>query len=162
MHRYSPEDILGYIYAVLNSPTYHKKYQNFLKIDFPRVPFVNQRKTFEALSALGWELMQAHLLKSIPQALTVDVSKGDFKVEKPTYDPQHERLHINKTQYFSPVPRDVWAFHIGGYQVLDKYLKSRTGRTLSLDEIENVQNVVNVLRLTIDQMQRIDECWKPR
>ena len=160
-HPYSPEEILGYVYAVLHSPTYRETYLDFLKIDFPRIPFVNQRKTFEALSALGWELMQAHLLKSIPQALTVDVTKGDFKVEKPTYDPQHERLRINKTQYFSPVPRDVWAFHIGGYQVLDKYLKSRTGRTLSLDEIENVQNVVNVLRFTIDQMKRIDECWKP-
>ena len=160
-HRYSPEDILGYVYAVLHSPTYRETYLDFLKIDFPRIPFVNQRKTFEALSALGWELMQAHLLKSIPQELNVAVTKGDFKVEKPTYGPQHERLRINKTQYFSPVPRDVWAFHIGGYQVLDKYLKSRTGRTLSLDEIENVQNVVNVLRFTIDQMKRIDECWKP-
>ena len=105
--------------------------------------------------------MQAHLLKAIPNTLTVDVTAGDFEVEKPRYDPQHERLHINKTQYFSPVPADVWAFHIGGYQVLDKYLKSRKGRTLSLDEIENVQNVVNVLRFTIDQMKRIDECWKP-
>ena len=122
---------------------------------------MNQRKTFEALSALGWELIQVHLLKTIPNALTVDVVAGDFKVEKPRYDPQHERLHINKTQYFSPVPADVWEFHIGGYQVLDKYLKSRKGRTLSLDEIENIQNVVNVLRFTIDQMQRIDDCWKP-
>ena len=160
-HPYSPEEILGYVYAVLHSPTYRETYLDFLKIDFPRIPFVNQRSTFEALAALGWELVQAHLLKSIPQELNVAVTKGDFKVEKPTYDPQHERLRINKTQYFSPVPRDVWAFHIGGYQVLDKHLKSRTGRTLSLDEIENVQNVVNVLRFTIDQMKRIDECWKP-
>ena len=160
-HHYSPEEILSYIYAVLHSPTYRQKYPDFLKIDFPRIPFVNQRKTFEALSALGCELMQAHLLKAIPNALTVDVTAGDFEVEKPGYDPQHERLHINKTQYFSPVPADVWAFHIGGYQVLDKYLKSRKGRTLSLDEIENVQNVVNVLRFTIDQMKRIDDCWKP-
>ena len=160
-HHYSPEEILGYIYAVLHSPTYRETYLDFLKIDFPRIPFVKQRKTFEALSALGWELIQAHLLKSIPQELNVAVTKGDFKVEKPAYDPQHERLHINKTQYFSPVPADGWAFHIGGYQVLDKYLKSRKGRTLSLDEIENVQNVVNVLRFTIGQMRRIDECWKP-
>ena len=160
-HHHSPEEILGYIYAVLHSPAYREQYLDFLKIDFPRIPFVKQRKTFEALSALGCELMQAHLLKAIPNALTVDVTAGDFAVEKPRYDPQHERLHINKTQYFSPVPAEVWAFHIGGYQVLDKYLKSRKGRTLSLDEIENVQNVVNVLRFTIDQMQKIDACWKP-
>ncbi len=159
-HHYSPEDILGYIYAVMHSPTYRKKYRDFLKIDFPRIPFVKQRETFEVLAALGWELIQAHLLKTIPDTLTVDVTAGDFEVVKPRYDPQHERLYLNKTQYFSPVPTDVWAFHIGGYQVLDKYLKSRKGRTLSLDEIENIQNVVNVLRFTIDQMEQIDECWK--
>ena len=158
--RYSPEAILGYVYAVLHSPTYRNTYQDFLKIDFPRVPFVKQRETFEALSHLGWELIQAHLLTAIPQ-FQVDVTPGDFHVAKPVYDPGHERLHINATQYFFPVPADVWAFHIGGYQVLDKYLKSRKGRPLCLDEIENVQQVVSVLRFTIDQMQRIEACWRP-
>ncbi len=160
-HHYSPEEILGYIYAVLHSPTYRRKYLDFLKTDFPRIPFVDERETFEALASLGWALIQAHLLKTIPGILTVDVTAGNFVVEKPRYDPQHERLSINKTQYFSPVPQDVWAFHIGGYQVLNTYLKSRKGRTLSLDEIENVQHIVNVLRFTIDQMQRIGEYWKP-
>ena len=158
---YSPEEILGYIYAVLHSPTYRQKYLDFLKTDFPRIPFVDGRNTFEALAALGWELMQAHLLRTIPDILTVDVTAGDFVVEKPRYDPQHERLYLNKTQYFSSVPQDVWAFHIGGYQVLYTYLKSRKGRTLSLDDIENIQHVVNVLRFTIDQLARIDACWKP-
>ena len=83
---YSPEEILGYIYAVLHSSTYRQKYLDFLKIDFPHIPFVKQRKTFEALSALGWGLIQAHLLKSIPEELNVAVTKGDFKVEKPHYD----------------------------------------------------------------------------
>ena len=159
--RYSPEDILGYAYAVLYSLTYREKYRDFLKIDFPRIPFVNQRDTFETLSTLGWDLVQAHLLKAVPQSLKVEPTPGDFTVEKPVYDARRERLHISKQQYFSPVPQDVWEFHIGGYQVLNQYLKSRKGRTLSLDEIENVQNVVNVLRFTIDQMQRIDACWKP-
>lgn len=89
------------------------------------------------------------------------MTPGDFHVANPVYDPGHERLHINTTQYFFPVPADVWAFHIGGYQVLDKYLKSRKSRTLCLDEIENVQQVVSVLRFTIDQMQRIEACWRP-
>jgi len=161
-HHYSPEEILGYIYAVLHSPTYRAKYQEFLKIDFPRIPFVDDRKTFEALSKLGWELVQAHLLKGIPKEPKVDVTKGGFEVEKPAYDEKQQRLYINKDQYFSPVPKAVWEFHLGGYQVLDKYLKSRKGRTLSLDEIENIQNIVKTLAFTILQMQKIDEGWKPR
>ena len=160
-YSHSPEDILGYVYAMFHSLTYRKKYLEFLKNDFPRIPFVSRRKSFETLSALGRELVQAHLLRSVPQELIVDVTSGDFAVEQLRYDTRSERLHINKQQHFSPVPRDVWEFHIGGYQVLDQYLKSRKGRTLSLDEIETVQAIVNVLRFTIDQMQRIDACWKP-
>ena len=159
-NNYSPEEILGYLYAILHSPTYREKYLEFLNIDFPCIPFVDNSKTFEALSTLGRELVQAHLLKSVPQKLKVDISPGNFKVEKLTCSAQGQRLSINKTQYFTPVPQDVWDFHIGGYQVLNQYLKARKGRTLSLDEIQNVQDIVNVLRFTIDQMQRIDKCWK--
>ena len=104
-HRYSPEDILGYIYAVLHSPTYREKYQDFLKIDFPRVPFVSRRKTFEALSTLGWKLMQAHLLKSIPQGLNVDVTPGNFTVEKSVYDAQRERRISTRRSIFPPCLR---------------------------------------------------------
>jgi predicted helicase len=157
---YCPEDVLGYIYAVLHSPTYRAKYLEFLKIDFPRIPFVEDRKTFEILSELGQELVQAHLLKMIPTEPKVSVTKGSFEVEKPTYDEKHQRLYINKDQYFSPVSKEVWEFRIGGYQVLDKYLKSRKDRTLSLDEIENIQHVVKSLAFTIQQMQKIDEVWK--
>ncbi len=158
---YSPEEILGYIYAVLHSPAYRNTYAELLKIDFPRIPFVDDRKIFEKLSALGWELVQAHLLKAIPATPKVEISRGSNLVEKPAYQEKEQRLTINKDQYFSPVPREVWEFHIGGYQVLDKYLKSRKRRTLTLDEIENLQNVVKVLAFTISQMQEIDRTWKP-
>lgn len=160
-HHYEPEEILGYIYAVLHSPAYRRKYAEFLKIDFPRIPFVADRQTFEKLTALGWTLVQAHLLKEIPAQPQVEITKGSDLVEKPSYHAQEQRLYINPQQYFAPVPEDVWNFHIGGYQVLDKYLKSRKGRELSLDEIENVMNVVKVLRFTIDQMQKIEATWQP-
>ena len=160
-HHYEPEEILGYIYAVLHSSTYRRKYAEFLKIDFPRIPFVDDRRTFEKLAGLGRQLVQAHLLKDIPDTLKVDITKGRDAVEKPFYNATQQRLYVNAEQYFAPVPEDVWNFHIGGYQVLGKYLKSRKGRELSLDEKENIMNVVKVLRFTIDRMQEIDEMWKP-
>ena len=91
----------------------------------------------------------------------MDLTKGSDKVEKPVYAAPQQRLYVNAEQYFSPVPEDVWDFHIGGYQVLDKYLKSRKGRELSLDEKENIINVVKILRFTIDKMQEIDKIWRP-
>jgi len=160
-HHYEPEEILGYIYAVLHSPTYRRKYAEFLKIDFPRIPFLADRQTFEKLAGLGWRLVQAHLLKDIPDTLKVELNRGRDTVEKPVYAAPQQRLYVNAGQYFAPVPADVWDFHIGGYQVLDKYLKSRKGRELSLDEKENIINVVKVLRFTIDRMQEIDEIWRP-
>jgi hypothetical protein len=67
---------------------------------------------------------------------------------------------INKTQFFKPVPQAVWGFHIGGYQVLDKYLKSRKGRMLSLDEINHIGAIADSLAFTIEQMAKIDQAYR--
>ncbi len=149
-HAYSPEAILGYVYAVLHSPTYRTTYAAFLKIDFPRIPFVDDRKVFEKVSSLGQSLMDAHLMRVIPdEGPTVTISKGSDLVESPRYQTSENKLFINADQFFSNVPEDVWAFHVGGYQVLDKYLKSRKGRTLTLDEKEHMAALVKVLRFTL-------------
>lgn len=84
---------------------------------------------------------------------------GDHTVEALRYSPEEKAIWINKTQFFEPVPQDVWDFRIGGYQVLDKYLKSRKGRTLTLDEINHVGAVVDSLAFTIKQMATIDEAY---
>ena len=86
--------------------------------------------------------------------------QGSHRVEKIAYSSEDEKLHINTTQYFSNVPKDVFDFHIGGYQVLSKYLKSRKGRTLSEGEITNVENVVNILAFTIQHMEKIDAIYQ--
>ena len=159
-YHFSSEEIFGYIYAILNSPTYRAKYAEFLRLDFPRIPFAEARKNFEELSALGWELIQAHLLRNVPsRGLGKFTGKGDYQVVAVTYGEVEQKVHINKDQSFGPVPEDVWRFTIGGYQVLDKYLKSRKGRPLSLDEIKHVAKVADCLSFTIDQMKRIDEAW---
>jgi hypothetical protein len=86
--------------------------------------------------------------------------KGDHTVEAVRYSPQEQAVSINKAQFFKPVPQAVWDFHIGGYQVLDKYLKSRKGRKLSLDEIDHVAAVADSLAFTIEQMGRIDKAYR--
>ncbi|HUG81424.1 MAG TPA: type ISP restriction/modification enzyme [Bryobacterales bacterium] len=160
-YHYTPEEILGYIYAVLHAPTYRERYSEFLRSDFPRVPFPESAENFEALSELGWELVQAHLLRELPRnGLANYHGKGDHTVEAMRYSPDEEAVWINKTQCFRPVPRDVWEFRIGGYPVLDKYLKSRKGRTLTLDEITHVASVADSLAFTIAQMARIDKVYR--
>ena len=159
-HHYSPEEILGYIYAVLHAPTYRKRYAEFLRIDFPRIPFPERSEEFEALSGLGWALVEAHLMRDLPRAGLADYhGRGDNEIRHVRWSAEDERISINERQSFAPVPDSVWNFHIGGYQVIDKYLKSRKGRTLSLDEINHVARIADALSFTIGQMERINALY---
>jgi predicted helicase len=160
-HHYTPEEIIGYIYAVLYAPSYRIQCAEFLRIDFPRVPFSQRADDFEALSELGWGLLEAHLLRNLPRlGLAQYPAKGDHSIEAVRYSSNDESIWVNKTQYFKPVPEAVWDFRIGGYQVLDKYLKSRKGRNLSLDEINHVALVADSLAFTIEQMAKIDKAYQ--
>jgi predicted helicase len=161
-HHYAPEEILGYIYAVLHASIYRKSYVEFLRIDFPRVPFPESAEDFEALSSLGWGLVQAHFLREFPRRKPAAgyYGKGNHAIESVRYSPEEQAIWINKTQCFKPVPVEVWEFHMGGYQVLDKYLKSRKDRTLSLDEINHVAAIVDSLAFTIEQMAVIDSAYR--
>ena len=160
-HPYAAEEIVGYVYAVLYAPTYRTRYAEFLRIDFPRVPFPISTDDFESLSGLGWGLMQAHLLKELPRrGLASYHGKTDqHTVDGVRYSPQEQAVWINKTQSFKPVPENLWDFRIGSYQVLDKYLKARKGRMLSLDEINHFGVVADSLAFTIEQMNKIDEAY---
>ena len=159
---YSPEQILAYIYAVLHSPNFRKKYEKLLKIDFPRIPFIDDETAFEQLAKLGQQLIDVHLLKIIPQEPNCQL-KGECneKVEKPIYVADKQTLHINRTQHFTNVPKEVWEFKIGGYQVLDKYLKERkkADRPLSSAEILHFPKIVKILVYTHKQMQAIDDIF---
>ena len=146
---------------MLNAPTYRTRYAEFLRIDFPRIPFPEAKVAFDTLSGLGWALIQAHLLRQLPRKkLATYHGSGDHTVEAVRYVPADAAIAINKDQFFRPVPLPVWEFHIGGYQVLDKYLKSRKGRKLSLDEINHVSAIADSLAFTIDQMAKIDAAYR--
>ena len=158
---FSPEEIIGYIFAILHAPEYRTRYTAFLRIDFPRIPFPKHADKFENLSRLGWALVQEHLLRDQSRRdLACYPIQGNNRIEAVRYSVEEEAIYINKTQCFNPVPQAVWEFHVGGYQVLDKYLKSRKGRPLSLDEIDHVAKVADSLAFTIDQMATIDDAYK--
>ncbi len=154
-------DLLDYIYAVLHSPTYREKYKEFLKIDFPRVPYPKDTDTFWRLVKLGSELRQLHLMESpaLNNLITQYPLGGSNLVEKVIY--QDERVYINKEQYFANVPQMAWKFYIGGYQPAQKWLKDRKGRTLLFDDILHYQKIVVALAETDRLMREIDKTWRP-
>lgn len=157
------EEIFGCIYAILHSPSYRKKYIEFLKIEFARIPFPKDKKLFKQLAELGNELIQVHIMEEEAEYPYGDfIGKGTNIVEKLTHvtDKKIDKLFINKTQFFADVPLTIWNFHIGGYQVLDKYFKERKGRVLTIDEVEIITSTIKALAFTIDQMIKIDTLTK--
>lgn len=155
---FRPEDIFNYIYAIFHSPIYRTRYEEFLKIDFPRVPLTSSLELFRSLAKLGGELVALHLLESpkVNNVITTYNGTGDNSIpKKPTW--KDNAVWINPTQRFEGVPENVWNFHIGGYQVCEKWLKDRKGRTLSDDDITHYQRVVVALNETIRIMGEIDK-----
>jgi predicted helicase len=155
----TPEEIFFYIYTVLYSTTYRSKYAEFLKIDFPRVPFTKDYKLFTKMAEYGKKLVDLHLLKSseLDPPIAKFQGKGTDKVEKVRYE--DGRVYINKDQYFEGVKPEVWQYQIGGYQVCDKWLKDRKGRSLSLEDMKHYCKVVTALSKTIDIQKVIDEIY---
>jgi hypothetical protein len=157
----SPEQIFHYIYAVLYSNAYRKKYAEFLKTDFPRIPFTKDYKLFDKLAEKGEELVGLHLLKS--RKLVKPIAKcegsGDLRVVKVTYDQKKARVHINPEKWFAGVPPEVWEYHIGGYQVSEKWLKDRKGKVLSSEEVAHYARVVTAIAETITIQQSLDDLF---
>jgi hypothetical protein len=200
----SPEAILGFIYASMHSPSYRTKYLELLKIDFPRVNFEVSKDQFEKLAEIGQDLIDAHLLKKIPQTENkIDLYAPDFDnvvVEKVRYDEALQRVYLAETTmskpsveattvspnstvetitdrqnspveagfirqniqngkqelsstYFEIISPAVWNYKIGGYQVLDKYLKARKDRVLSHQEIQHIKDTVKVIQWTLEVVQ---------
>lgn len=137
-----------YIYGVLHCPDYRETYAEFLKIDFPRIPWPATPDEFWDVSVKGTELRKLHLMDptaigSTPFPFT---GEGDNMVDKPRFE--NDRVWINETQYFDKVPEISWGFYIGGYQPAQKWLKDRKGRALTFDDVKHYQRIIKILQET--------------
>ena len=151
-----PQDLFDYIYAVLHSPSYRERYKEFLKIDFPRIPYPTDWEKFRDLAEKGEELRLLHLMEDLPSktGVTFPVA-GSLQVD--CYRWQDNRVYINAEQYFEGVPESAWQFFIGGYQPAQKWLKDRKGMTLSFEDVKHYGRIIYVLQQTERIMQEIDK-----
>lgn len=150
----SPRDLFCYIYAILYSPQYRRKYREFLRRGFPRIPFPRDESTLRNLSAIGSDLVDLHLLKKKSKMAPRYPVAGDNMVRKAEH--KNDRVYINDVQYFDGVPREAWDFLFGSYQVAEKWLKDRKGRLLTFDELQTYLQIIGVVRETIILQDMID------
>lgn len=163
----TPEQVFDYIYGVLHTPSYHEHYKEFLKIDFPRIPYPENADEFNRIAAIGEKLRKLHLMQEIPQPLTVSFNTpgdnviSDLRYEKEIPDQVGDdkvgKVFINKSQCFENIPELAWNFYIGGYQPAQKWLKDRKNRTLTYDDIEHYRKIIAILVETHNLMQKLDK-----
>lgn len=160
-HETTPEQIFDYIYGVLHTPSYRERYKEFLKIDFPRIPYPSNKEQFDKIVALGTKLRKLHLMEEVPPVQTSFNEPGDNLVTELRYEPADDaaneggKVFINASQYFGNVPKLAWNFYIGGYQPAQKWLKDRKGRTLSFDDISHYQKIIAILLETDNLMRQL-------
>ena len=167
---FHPLDVLDYIYAVLHSPAYRETYKEFLKIDFPRVPYPTDKDSFFKLVKLGGELRQIHLLEhpivrvqnvsyhgNGDNIVTCKMTKTSIGYEPDPTKADKGKVWINDTQYFDDVPLIAWEFYIGGYQPAQKWLKDRRNMTLGYEDITHYQQIIEALSNTDRLMKEIDK-----
>jgi predicted helicase len=157
---FGSKDIFYYIYAIFYSNIYRTKYAEFLKMDFPRVPFTKNYNLFIQIGKLGKQLADLHLLKSkeLDKAISKLSNDGNCKVEKPKYE--DDKVWINKEQFFDGISEEVWLYQIGGYQVCEKWLKDRKERILTGDEMQTYCKIVTALSKTIELQNEIDKYYE--
>ena len=166
--RLTPIDILNYCYSVLHSPNYRRAYKEFLKIDFPRVPLPCNLAIFQDLACLGAGLVSLHLFESsvLNKYITSLIDPNNSLVEKVSYSDETVWIDKAKTRGFCGVPEEVWGFHLGGYQVCEKWLKDRQakggknprpGRVLTDEDIDHYQKIIVAINETIRIMNEIDD-----
>jgi predicted helicase len=165
---YAPLDLLDYVYAVLHCPSYRQRYAEFLKSDFPHIPYPNDQETFWNLSKYGGKLRRVHLLidSDVDEFMTAYPKGGDNRVARSINEGDYVltdtetgigQVWINDQQYFDGVPKTAWDFYIGGYQPARKWLKDRKGQALDYDGIKHYQRIVKALALTAALMTKIDQ-----
>jgi predicted helicase len=155
------EDVFYYIYGILHSNIYREKYNEFLKIAFPKIPFTKNHNLFLKIGVIGKQLADLHLMK--PDVFNTSKIKyhgrGDDKVEKISYDEEKHRVVINKNKYFEPVSKEVWEYQIGGYTVMQKWLKDRRLDVLTTDDVNHYEYIGEALGKTIELQDEVDELY---
>ncbi len=158
----SPEEIMDYIYGVLYSANYREKYREFLKVDFPRVPYPSSAEQFQMIAEKGNELVSLHLMKGSdrwPIKVTYPESGDDIIADYSWSAEEGGRVKINKAQYIGNVSAIAWNAYIGGYQPAQKWLKDRRGRKLDYKDILHYGHIIYALEETDRIMKEIDSVF---
>jgi predicted helicase len=148
----------------LHSPIYRKKYIEFLKTDFPAIPFTKDKTIFEKYVKLGQKLIDLHLLKDVPDDKTIKLPKEvdfPFTIDNIAHTDNKLLLHTteNKIITIEGITKEVYDFEIGSYKPIDKWLKYRKKDSVPLEskDLKHIKDMAVAIKNTISVMEEIAE-----
>lgn len=153
---FSPLEVLDYIYAVVHSRRYRNENAEFLKVDFPRIPYPVNKEKFWGLVESGASLRKLHTMEFTSDSFaTTYPNDGSNAIENVSFN--DEKVWINADQYFQGVTQQVWEFHIGGYQPAQKWLADRKGLKLTFEDTQHYRKLIYSLTETLNIMEKLEE-----
>lgn len=158
---FDQETFLGYVYGILYSKAFRRKYASELRTSFPRIPITSDKELFAKISTIGKELIQLHLLSDPKnwQSMAGFPEVGSDTIEKVTYDAANSCTLINDKQYFSKIDPEIWNYEVGGYKVCERWLRERIGRKLNSNEQAFFMKIVGAIRETIRLQRELDNLY---
>jgi predicted helicase len=159
-----PKTLLYYVYAILFSNQYRKKYDLQLRNNFPQIPFPGNKTFFFKMAVLGEALVKIHFLKSSELYFPPNRFQGGKKPVKYVryfnHDENKGRVFINETDHFVDIPEEVWNYRLCGYPVLAKYLSKFKDSNIDQNDIEIFSKIILAIEKTIGYQKKIDQLFK--
>lgn len=154
----TPEGLLHYVYAVLNSPWFRQTYADGLRRGFAHIPFARDSQVFADLQRLGGQLVSLHLFEHQDIRKHSPRMDGDDTavLTAPKFSAETQTLHLSDTLTATSVTPEMWDYQQGSYRVLRDYLDERQGRALDSGEFDDFRSLVAVVKLTLERLPAID------
>ena len=150
----SPLQVFDYCYGILNDLNYRKAYNEFLRRDYPRIPIIKSQEMLKKYSDAGEKLRKLHLMETnIEKDLKIESSNNNLLIEMAKYE--NGVLRINKDTIIIGITEDIYNYYLGGYQVIDKWLKSHKGENLTIDYFNHIKKTAGIIEETINIQKQI-------
>ena len=149
--------VFDYCYGLLYDKKYREKFNELLKLDYPKVKKPDNDTEFNKYSNAGKKLRELHLLRTnVFKELNLEITENqNLLIEQVKYT--GGKIYINKETAISEISENVWNYHIGGYQVIDKWLKSHKGEELDYDKFNHLKKIVGIIEETIKIQEEMDK-----
>ena len=149
----SKEDLFYYIYGLLHSEDYKKRYADNLSKELPRIPAVKKFSDFQAFSTAGRKLADLHINYEAVAPYQVDIEGGallladftdaDYRVTQMKFPSKADKTRVvyNHKITISGIPLEAYDYVVNGKPALEWVMERQAVTTHKDSGIVNDANL---------------------